>query len=692
MTMRSPHAARIPVLLRTTLGLILAWTSSSPAHAGGSAHMGAEEMFFSDFPVVFVASTRAESIFKTVSTVSVIDRQMIDNYNFQTVGEAVATVPGFDVIRTAFMNDIPTARGVLQDNYANKVLVMINNVPSWNPVTGEVAMLNRVDINDVERIEVLKGPASVLYGSNAYTGIVNLVLKERKMDGESFQFRGGIGSEKSFRAGGSYNASRGEASISLSANTYTEDGRKVFFTDGASPATPRVRGIIKDTEYPKGGNFTLSAKAGGHALLVNTYKDEFTALEGVDPVFSSGAGSPQPRDGWLANYTFKKSLLDDKLNLKYSASYDRNQRDFARSADPVGARTEVVGSRTFTSLIANMAMTENLDMELGADWDYRQSLHGGSGLSRVYNFRTDVRTAPLYYKKHHVYEYSGFGQLGLKAGDFKVTIGTRHTKNQFSGDNLSSRGTVVYSINDTNSLKLIAGQSYRAPSLFEIYIVNAARSVTGGIYEKIPLKPETAESVELAYLTSVNNKLFVQFLGYQAGYDDRIARQPRLAPYTFPDGFTTAGTNNYYTNTDDLMTRGVELEVNYRNPWIVNAFANATYISPMNKTSREINFRYVPDYTVVGGVSRGFGSFFASALLRHRAQTEARLKGLSPFTTADLAVGYKKEGGRVKHTLAVTNVGDTQVYFPQTVYRTYVLNEVPSQYRRRISYMFSADF
>jgi len=123
-----------------------------------------------------VAADKPETVFNSVSNVTVIDRAMIEAYNFASVSEALQVVPGMMVLRTYLMHNIPTIRGALQEHYADKVLVMINNVPMWNAVTGE-GDLDRVGIDAVERIEVLLGPASVLYGSNALTGAINIVLR-----------------------------------------------------------------------------------------------------------------------------------------------------------------------------------------------------------------------------------------------------------------------------------------------------------------------------------------------------------------------------------------------------------------------------------------------------------------------------------------------------------------------------------
>src|SRR5204862_6861024 len=95
--------------------------------------------------------------------------------------------------------------------------------------------------------------------------------------------------------------------------------------------------------------------------------------------------------------------------------------------------------------------------------------------------------------------------------------------NDLFGSNVSSRGTLVYRIDDTHSVKLIAGQSYRAPSFFELYFQTPANTV----YGNPALEPETSDSVELAYVTTMR-RVFLQALLYHAGYDGKIFRQRRL--------------------------------------------------------------------------------------------------------------------------------------------------------------------
>jgi outer membrane cobalamin receptor len=279
---------------------------------------------------VTVSSTKGENIFSATSTVSVIDAEMIKQYNFRSISEALQTVSGFSVSRTYLKRNLPTARGILQDHYANKVLVLINNVPTWNAVTGESG-LDRISINDVQRIEVLKGPASVLYGTNAYSGAVNIVLKENEIKGIRF----GIGEHASYDAGGFYNAKHAKGAIFVSSNISSSTGKEFVFTDEAA-----VTGHYN--EFEKTNNFTFKGNYGGHNLFFNGFAYDESFL-GVTPLFTQGAGRSQTSKGYLANYTYN-THLSEKITAKSGIIFDWNQRDFPRTIDD-SVRANVEGTR-----------------------------------------------------------------------------------------------------------------------------------------------------------------------------------------------------------------------------------------------------------------------------------------------------------------------------------------------------------
>lgn len=641
------------------------------AAQGRPANGGSDYDFFKFMQTeAAVASTRPEPLLKTVSTVSIIDRPMIEAYNFLTVSEAVSVVAGLYMTRTTFMNTVPAGRGVLPSHYANKVLVMIDGVASWLSTTGE-GFLDRVHINDVERIEVLKGPSSVLYGSNAFSGAINIVLRRPRGSGEGGRVHGEFGVPAAYQAGGNYQSRDAGRSIFVAANASSERGRRVSFTDEVGVS----RGV-DDLRYPRGGNFTLSSAYGVHSVLFNGYQDEFLDLEGAVPQFAQGAGRLQKRSGYLANYSLDAPLTD-ALDLGWSATYDWNERDFPRTQDETEA-TRTSGYRVHNLVKIGARPSPEVELEGGADYDYRWV-----DFYKTYDPRSGAVISGTNLHGRQVFEHSAFAQLGLDKDSWKGAIGSRLTRNQYFGTNIASRGSLIYLIDEDNSVKLIAGQSYRSPSIFELFFLNPTRSVAGNSR----LQPERSDSAEVAYLTQCSYAS-LQTVAYVAQYKNKIDR--RTQDVLFDDGQFVPGVRKY-ENGGKFNAVGWEVEARYRRPEDLDAFAAVTYVR--SRDGWETNFRFVPKVAFAAGAAKTWGPLTLSGVVRYRGATAGRLAAVSRQASGDLSVAYARPSSRIRHSLTVKNAANRLTYFPEYVRQTGpFLNELPSNDYRSIVYSAQVRF
>ncbi len=632
------------------------------------------------------SNTGKDNIFSTPSTVTIVDRKTIESYNFLTIQEALQTVGGFTVMRSYLKRNLPTSRGITQDNYANKVLILINGVPAWNAVTGE-GNLERIDINDVERIEVLKGPASVLFGTNAYSGAINIVLRE---DSENKPYmHAGAGAYNSYNTGGGISYKKDDLSLFVSGNSLSLNGGRQRFRgeDGV---------VTYFNEQLQNNNFTLSTEYKGHRILINSF-DGNESHFGVTPTVSAGAGNDHNIRGTIVNYNLNKDL-SEKITIRGGGYYDWQYRELSRSKEDV-TRSKIDGYRVTGLAGVLYKITSNLSAEAGIEYNYRFST-----LYQNFNDQTDtaVKTSwsskvnNVTYKKLldgnnnmkniDQYEYSGFLQANYKYKKFNLVAGSRYTSNELFGKNVSSRGTLVYTLNEKNSFKLIYGESYRSPALFEQYFVFTT------VLGNPNLLPEKSKSLEIAYLTSFKN-LFVQVLGYKGIYENKITRQK--GNYTFDDGFPVQNIS-IYQNGGTFSAYGAEAELRYSNPKIIDLFVNYGFVEGDRgdeDTSGHYNFKYVPNHDLTAGISKNFLKHFSiSALINYWSEVKGPYSNIANQKNIDLSISYnhKLSDIKVSHCLSFKNILDEDLQVPEYVRinkaSSYDLNEIPMGYPFFVNY------
>lgn len=608
-----------------------------------------------------VASNKGLTIFNMPSDVSVIERSMIKKYNFRSVAEVLQSTAGVSVMRTYFKRNIVTTRNILQPHYANKTLVLINGIPQWNAVTGETS-IDRININEVERIEVLRGPASVFYGTNAYTGAVNIILLEP--DSTSAAIHIGAGLNGMINSGAIAFLHGEELSASVSAHTSEESGHDYLFTDENG-----VQGMVP--EFLRENAFTLTADYNNHTFLFNSFVTRESFL-GNNPLFASGAGKEHISDGFIFSYNYQREL-GMHSSLKFQSLYDFQQRNFARSADG-NIRTNLKGGRAGAKLTFSTELAQDFTLEAGAEYEFRKSIE-----YRNYDAITEVQISDNNMQNKSVYEYSAAAQLQYIYSKVTFLAGGRYTKNELFGNNFSSRGSIVFLADEKQSVKLNFGQSFRTPSLFELYF----RTPDNNVFGSTSLKPETSNSAELAYLVS-SGDVFFQVLGYFSSYRAKIFRVKRV-----PDN--PADGSVIYANGGDFNAKGIETELRYNAAEKLDAFINYSY-STGNSGDEDparaghYNFTYIPAHTLAAGAAKNLFGLTFSVLGNYRGKSNSLFGEVKAGITFDFNWKFAQSilKGRVEHNFSVKNVFDETVYFPEYTVRN--IKEIPSGYSRRFLY------
>lgn len=219
--------------------LLLSIASAAPVNPFKEADES--EMFRLDEQLVTVASRYAQTVRQAPSIVTVITSEEIRSRGFRTVSEALRSLPGIYIWTSPEGRDLAAIRGVISpDN--NKVLVLVDGVPLYDGLYTHGMIGEPLPISAVKQIEVIKGPGSAIYGTNAFTGVVNLVTwSADDLDGAQVRLLGSTGNrwDLTVTAGGTKKVANIPVSVEGFARLFYKEG---FGLDRTPDGTRNVLG------------------------------------------------------------------------------------------------------------------------------------------------------------------------------------------------------------------------------------------------------------------------------------------------------------------------------------------------------------------------------------------------------------------------------------------------------------------
>jgi vitamin B12 transporter len=472
--------------------------------------------------IVVTAARLPTPLASTASAVTVVTGAELRERGIGTVAEALRGVPGMDVVETGPFGG--TTSLFLRGGESDYVRVLVDGVPLNTP--GGAIDLATLTTADVERIEIVRGPASVLYGSDAVTGVVQVFTRggrgalawETRVEGGTF---GSRRYETRVASGGE------GAGVSLGWSRFADDGMYAFNNRYRNDVVGGVISLLPDART----SARLSARYTDDVYHYPTdgsgnvvYRNQFQT--GRQLVASLDAGrflTPSLEGRVLLAQTEGSGRVDqepntpaDTLGFYAFRSFDRLSR---RSAD---ARLNLhAAGGVFTAGVA-------LETEAERSSSLSLSQYGPSAGALVVS-----RWNRAYYAQ----------VLSDPGRRLAVTAGLRAERNQAFGTFLTYRGGIAYRLGATK-LRATLGTAFKEPSFFENY-------ATGYVTGNPALRPERAASwdagVEREFL---GGRLVVSATWFAQRFTD-------LIQFTFAPPPPTAA--NYY-NVAAADASGLELE------------------------------------------------------------------------------------------------------------------------------------
>lgn len=508
--------------------------------AGGVA-MAAEPVVYTLGPVVVTANRTETPELDTNADVTVVTREEIQENHYQDVTDAIKSVPGVYVADKG-ANGQNYMSNSLAINGSSNIVMLVDGVrQNINGTTiGSHAMAGTfVNMDSIERIEVLKGAASTLYGSDAQGGVINIITRKPK-DGE-INSQAGI-------AFGSYDGEK--------YNLYHEGSKDGFFW------TVDAQKQLQD-DFKDGWDRTTISHLNSGAANIKFGKDLGNDSSVVFNYATYDLNYTNPQGGTLDSKSIDGTRNYDKFGLKYDAKITdnlknqfnvyRNTTEFNENGDPANyydafhIKTKTVGlSDQLTYTKGDHIIVGGVDYHKDKVLDYF-----GAGNDTATSGKSISNTA---FYVQDIWDITS---------KWNLTPGIRLDHNSRYGNKTSPSLVLGYKANEHTNYYVSYKKFFIAPDLFQLY---GDSTVYGYRYKgNANLSPETGYTVEAGVHRQFSDSLYGTLSVYRQDADNRIA-------------FVQVGPMEYENqNTGSLKSWGWNAELKKEFNEHVTASAGYTY-------------------------------------------------------------------------------------------------------------------
>lgn len=465
---------------------------------------------FDELPVVLSATRLSQRIQDIPAAISVIDHQTIVASGAQNIPDVLRLVPGMQVAQLDGSKMTVTYHG-LSDRYAHNMQVLIDGRSIYEASHGLVAWSDLpVDLDDIARIEVIRGPNAATYGANAYAATINIItFHPAEQSGVYTRISAGSNETDTFvlRA----NASSTDADHRITLKADETDGLETRY-DNAHTGMMSYRGDIqlnnRDALLLELG-YSRGPRQDGFGDPTDTSNIPFVLDDSFDVYQPQREISDEHYSGqikWSRRYS-----SDEEISLQFFYSHQTIDDAFGTvtfseygGAPLVGLLGTQFSQADQTLLLGYGTKSDRYDLEFShilplADW--RLSWGAGTRLDSATSFEmfgTDDVQSISQYRLFANTEWLAQNWLVINAG------GMIEKYENFSTQ-FSPRLAANFHLNNTNTLRISVTDAYRMPTLIENHSDQAARFEDGSIFDYIDygpgnLEPEKMRSYEIGYI------------------------------------------------------------------------------------------------------------------------------------------------------------------------------------------------
>ena len=440
--------------------------------------------------VLISASRQVESRTATSAANTVFTRADIDRLQPTSITDLLSRVPGVQVAPTGGRGSLP---GIfIRGTKAAQSLVLVDGVRIANATSGDSG-LQFLDVDQIERVEVLRGSRSAVYGSDAIGGVIQIFTRRSNTPGLQPRLRIAAGShqtvQRSLGLPGGNDATRFNLGASLDETAGIDSTGPSFASDGDHDA-------YRNQSFNLSLSHTFSERfEAGVNLLDSRGRSEYdNPFGGFDPVTFESFGQKPYTDFSVSSLgSYFAAQLNDAWRSRLELAHSENRDD---KRDKLSAERFVFNTyRDQLTWQNDLALGEQNTLLIGGDW-YEDRVHAST------DFTEDSR-----------WNRAVFAQHRYQGEQFSTELGVRHDRNQQFGGQTTWSGSLTVPLNADNDVLLSYSEGFRAPTFNDLYYPQ---------YSNPNLDPEHSKSYELQWRSQLATTTRLETSLYRTDLRDAI--------------------------------------------------------------------------------------------------------------------------------------------------------------------------
>ena len=622
------------------------------------------------------SARRPQSVSRSSQAVYIITAEDIKQAGPTKIEDLFRMVPGMDVFQNKNLSTYIGSRGYTKWNN-ERMQILLDGRPLYDPYLGGSSMyLNPIFLENIERIEIIRGSAGVAWGVNAMSGVINIITKDTSNTTGGF-VSGSYGSSETYNGLFRYGREDGPLSWRGTMGYLSNDG----FTKSGGLTTDDDYDALQGTfkgRYNATENDTFTFSGGQQHAVSNNEKIEYMSLV-WNRILDDGSS-------WEFRWT--ESFIKRYDQKIYYAGYYKYNED-------VHSNVDTFSQEEILELKHNFEY-DNHNIVWGADYTrdiYKSFSSNGQDNTNPGDFSND--------------QGSGYIQDEITLTDnLWLTLGYRGHYNELTHFDWAGNASLVWEFQPKHFLRGSISRSFRRPTMWQEFRAGPVVSYSSGYSTTIngegndSLKNETMISYELGYRGQLTKFFSLNVEGYLNQDRDMMAKRTYIQgvqPWLPGSTWVEETYYEHWENTYDITTYGLETSFEWKvnDWWLARGFYNFLHQDKRdcltNWTTGKTDIILSPKHRI--GLTNRFKVDKSTTLNTQLYWTDVATPNLQelqgrPFWKLDVRLSRRLWNDQAELAVGAKNLFNNHHYEGGYDWGARRNNEVPSQYYIQFSYRF----